>query len=570
MLCELRGQTEMGKCAKTILAILLVINICMVVVNVISYRKYSNLVNDASVDNSSDSSNEAIIYDERIPMASSDSNIESDLNSAVTDYKTFFINVKNPPSQLRGAVGDGKHDDTEAIQKIIDYCANSGATLYFPSGTYKVNGLVISNWIGIQGESKRNTKIINYSQTEPCIKLTNGTELFTIRDIAIFGNGKGKYGEGATSSYGILLDNVSSVNINNVWLRYHGDHCITSTHTHISNINITNCDIGYSKGDGINLVGDYSAQKNAISISNSNISGCAGSGISIWGNSIWIRENSIQGNDGFGIYMAGDPVRSSVYSISIENNYFEMDSMGFIKAKVSSNPDPVRVITGLRIVGNYGSLLEKNVKQGVTSLVSFEYPQSYGEFAMLRDMMFDNPGFNSDKLSVLDANNTLLSDSTVKIPYNGAAKFANLGYATVLSPKQKTINGFFYAKGLKYDLFTGKSENIKSSTTVYFPFDTESFGSLRDFYIYCETDSTNYSVRIDRYYRDSGESANYSFRLVGSFKNLSGSQLVGKGVTSFNHIISENDVDQFFKVTINIVEPGKYFYLGNPTFTINE
>ena len=44
------------------------------------------------------------------------------------------INVKDI-----GAKGDGRTDDTAAIQKALDQGSRTNATIYFPSGTYSVD-----------------------------------------------------------------------------------------------------------------------------------------------------------------------------------------------------------------------------------------------------------------------------------------------------------------------------------------------------------------------------------------------------------------------------------------------
>ena len=62
---------------------------------------------------------------------------------------TVFRNVKS-----FGAVGDGVHDDTAAIQRAISYggrCApgtcgsstNQPAVVYFPGGIYKISSAII-------------------------------------------------------------------------------------------------------------------------------------------------------------------------------------------------------------------------------------------------------------------------------------------------------------------------------------------------------------------------------------------------------------------------------------------
>jgi hypothetical protein len=70
-----------------------------------------------------------------------------------------------------GAAGDGKTDDTAAIQKAIGDCVGNGSYIYFPNGTYLVSrqlawtyadasgDVAWSCFLGFQGESQGNTVI---------------------------------------------------------------------------------------------------------------------------------------------------------------------------------------------------------------------------------------------------------------------------------------------------------------------------------------------------------------------------------------------------------------------------
>lgn len=53
-----------------------------------------------------------------------------------------------------GAVGDGKHLDTQAVQNAIDACGGSGGgTVYFPGGTYLVGTVILKSHVRLHLES---------------------------------------------------------------------------------------------------------------------------------------------------------------------------------------------------------------------------------------------------------------------------------------------------------------------------------------------------------------------------------------------------------------------------------
>ncbi len=49
------------------------------------------------------------------------------------------------PAQF-GAVGDGRHNDTAALQHAIDACTRAGGgTVLVPAGTYRIGTLVLAS-----------------------------------------------------------------------------------------------------------------------------------------------------------------------------------------------------------------------------------------------------------------------------------------------------------------------------------------------------------------------------------------------------------------------------------------
>lgn len=73
-----------------------------------------------------------------------------------------FVDIKSDLSQCgifsRNAAGDGKTDDTEAIQSAIDYLAkDGGGALIFPAGTYRISGITVRDGVRIVGAGVNKT-----------------------------------------------------------------------------------------------------------------------------------------------------------------------------------------------------------------------------------------------------------------------------------------------------------------------------------------------------------------------------------------------------------------------------
>lgn len=136
---------------------------------------------------------------------------------------TFLIISNNLIAQLNinvktiGAIGDGKFDNWELLQKAVDRIANAGGgELYFPNGNYAIFNKSLLIWgknITIKGESKSGVKIIKKGQVGSfgdCIDIAG-----KIPSYVYYGNfGKGSY---LTPTYyrGILMP-VENIIIENL------------------------------------------------------------------------------------------------------------------------------------------------------------------------------------------------------------------------------------------------------------------------------------------------------------------------------------------------------------------
>ena len=89
--------------------------------------------------------------------------------------------VLNPDGTPIRLVGDGKVDETENIEKLIEYAASHGRELYFPKGTYKITrdidlskiNLPAQSNFTITGDKDGLTVIDGSSSTDKMLKLKN-------------------------------------------------------------------------------------------------------------------------------------------------------------------------------------------------------------------------------------------------------------------------------------------------------------------------------------------------------------------------------------------------------------
>lgn len=143
-----------------------------------------------------------------------------------------------------GALGDGKTDDTEAIQRALD----RACSVYFPCGTYLHTGLELPENKVIHGETPEMTvlRLADKSNPRACIRIMRtGSQ---IRSITIDGNrtanrsGTGIDASGATNkdpTHFTYLDRVYVKNCANcgIFLRF-------SNMSSLVNCSVTRCRVG--------------------------------------------------------------------------------------------------------------------------------------------------------------------------------------------------------------------------------------------------------------------------------------------------------------------------------------
>ncbi|PLS01103.1 right-handed parallel beta-helix repeat-containing protein [Neobacillus cucumis] len=154
--------------------------------------------------------------------------------------KSLHVNVKD-----FGAYGNGKHDDTRAIQKAIDHAAaKGGGDVFIPKGTYILHPIFLKSKVNLVGESRdivtlklSNQASDDYTRVVNLINVSN----VKIQSLTIDGNSK-KHPKG--------IEHM---------------HCIFAWDS--KNIFIDNNRLIHAVGDGISISGSEKSS-NKVIISN--------------------------------------------------------------------------------------------------------------------------------------------------------------------------------------------------------------------------------------------------------------------------------------------------------------
>lgn len=122
----------------------------------------------------------------------------------------YFLNVKNPPNNLKAAVGDGVTDDTAAIQAMIAYLGGKRAYLFFPAGIYSVTGLNVTTNMSLVGLDRYQTTLQLRAGSNKDL-LTGDLGACTISDITLDANMPGQ-----TQNCSAFDGNVGNMLVSNV------------------------------------------------------------------------------------------------------------------------------------------------------------------------------------------------------------------------------------------------------------------------------------------------------------------------------------------------------------------
>ena len=137
--------------------------------------------------------------------------LEDIVKQVLADY--LFIDVKNPPAPLVPAVGDGVADDTVAIQAMIDYVTGKSNYLFFPAGTYSVQGLNMVPGISLIGLNRYNTTIMLRPSSNKDL-LIGDLGQCTISNVTLNANMPGQ-----TANCSVFAGNVTDMLVSDVILK---------------------------------------------------------------------------------------------------------------------------------------------------------------------------------------------------------------------------------------------------------------------------------------------------------------------------------------------------------------
>jgi parallel beta-helix repeat protein len=259
------------------------------------------------------------------------------------------VNVKN-----KGALGNGSHDDTAAIQSAINSLPSSGGTVVIPAGRYMINALkplTLHSHTRLQLDSDAELKVIPNGASRYWV-----VKVFEVNNVEIVGgkmtgdraNHKGNTGEWG---YGINISGSNNVLVRNVNLsEFWGDgmwigavkeggkltrsnyvtvNNVTSSHNrrqglsigpsqHVYIVNSTFKDTqGTLPEAGLDIEPQDQGPADTIRLENNTFSGNKGNGIEMHYNvsNVTITGNTLSGNDGFGSLAIGPG------QLNINNNY---------------------------------------------------------------------------------------------------------------------------------------------------------------------------------------------------------------------------------------------------------
>nr|DAO33123.1 MAG TPA: Pectate lyase [Caudoviricetes sp.] len=236
--------------------------------------------------------------------------IDNIIAEILSDY---MLSVKNPPENLKPAVGDGSADDTEAIQGCLDYAkAHHGMCVYFPSGAYLTSTLTLpeNSDVTMFGQGRYVTRLVlRGGATEAMLK--GSVKSLTLTGLMLDGNGD------------IQVNNVDLIKCDVVNASI--SQCILTDGFNLLDVNASgNVQISH-------VIFDHAIEKGLI---------IRGTGNSHCDNVIFNTISSLVGKEFFTLESNNNVIKCScigdatkLFTVSGNRNYIEIDS---ISANVDS------------------------------------------------------------------------------------------------------------------------------------------------------------------------------------------------------------------------------------------
>ena len=323
------------------------------------------------------------------------------------------INVKT-----KGALGNGSHDDTAAIQATINALPSTGGTVYIPAGHYMINALKsisLRSHTKLQMDPNATLEVIpNGSSRYELIKA------FKVNNVRIVGgkllgdrsrhkgtSGEWGYGINVSGSSKVVISNVHVSNFwgDGIWIgasgatRLHNlvrSNYVTvngvvsdnnrrqalsigpSQHVYIVNSTFKNTN-GTKPQAGIDIEPGVQGPVDTIRLEHNTFSGNRGNGIELHAaiSGITITNNTLSGNYGFGVLavaggpfdlgsnhatrngLAGVGMSGTAHNAKIHNNVVQYNSTRYVsatKAGGSATRD-IQIGTNTRYITQSGNTL---------------------------------------------------------------------------------------------------------------------------------------------------------------------------------------------------------------------
>lgn len=220
-------------------------------------------------------------------------NLEEIVKQVLADY--FFINVKNPPAPLVAAKGDGVTDDTVAIQAMINYVNGKSNYLFFPAGTYSVQGLTMVTGVSLIGMDRYKTIIMLRAASNKDL-LSGDLGNCTISNITLNANMPGQ-----TANCSIYSGNTTDMLISDAIFK-NGYNMLSIDNDGI--VQMDNLVFDGTQGNGLAIGGVRASVNNINFINNSKLN--AGTLISITGNNNSVTQILNTEYAENGVVIAGD------------------------------------------------------------------------------------------------------------------------------------------------------------------------------------------------------------------------------------------------------------------------